>query len=185
MNPLFRLSALASLPALALLVACASSPTAVVVPASLAAPAGERKAFEHFARGVQIYRCTAGTAAGAMPSWAFVAPQAELFANAASNTVLGTHGDGPFWQGTDGSRVQGQVKARADAPASSAGGAIPWLLLATAPNAVPGLMAPVSSIQRVSTVAGVVPAQGCTGAADLGKEARVPYTAVYVYFVKA
>jgi ribosomal protein S12 methylthiotransferase accessory factor YcaO len=182
MKPLVRLTLWGAAPALALLVACASSPPALVVPANLAAPAGERKAFEHFARGVQIYRCTAGAAAGAAPSWAFVAPQAELFASAASNTVLGTHGAGPFWQANDGSRVQGQVKARADAPAA---GAIPWLLLATTPNAVPGLMAPVSSIQRVSTVAGVAPAQGCAAAVDVGKEARVPYTAVYVYFVKA
>jgi hypothetical protein len=182
MTRLTRLFARVSFPTLAVLVGCASSTPRVVVPASLAAPAGERKAFEHFARGVQIYRCAAGAAAGATPSWAFVAPEAQLFASAASTVVLGTHGAGPFWQANDGSRVQGQVKARADAPAA---GAIPWLLLATTPNALPGLMAPVRSIQRVSTVAGVAPAPGCTAAADVGKEVRVPYTAVYVYFVKA
>jgi hypothetical protein len=170
-----------SLLAVALLGACTHTPPPVAVPANLAAPAGERKAFEHFARGVQIYRCTAAAAAGAAPAWAFVAPQAELFANAASTAVLGTHGAGPFWQAADGSRVVGQVKARADAPVT---GAIAWLLLTTTPNATPGLMAPVTSIQRVSTVAGVAPAQGCAAPADVGKEARVPYTTTYVYFVK-
>ena len=40
----------------------------------------------------------------------------------------------------------------------------------------------MSSIQRINTVGGVAPAQGCAGAADVGQQARVPYTADYVYF---
>jgi hypothetical protein len=159
------------------LVACAS----VTVPEVLRPPAAERQAFEHFARGVQIYRCAAASA-GAAPAWAFVAPQAELFASASSSAVLGTHGAGPFWQANDGSRVQGQVKTRADAPQA---GAIPWLLLATTSTGGAGAMASVSSIQRVATAGGVAPAAGCAGAADLGKEARVPYTAQYVYFTRS
>ncbi len=155
------------------------------VPANLAPPAGEKQAFVHFARGVQIYRCAAA-AAGATPafSWAFVAPQADLFASNAQAAVLGTHGAGPHWQAADGSRVTGVVKARADAPGAPASGAIPWLLLATTANDKPGVMAPVTHIQRINTAAGVAPATGCAAAADVGKEARVPYTTQYVYFVR-
>jgi hypothetical protein len=47
-----------------------------------------------------------------------------------------------------------------------------------------GVLAPVTSIQRIDTVGGVAPATGCIAAADVGKQARVPYTASYVYFVK-
>ena len=173
-------SALSGL-ALLVVAGCASPPAAVPVPPALAAPAGERAAFSHHAVGVQIYRCAAG-AAGAAPSWAFVAPQAQLFADAGSREVLGSHGAGPFWQAQDGSRVTGQVKARADAPQA---GAIPWLLLATTPTNAAGLMAPVTHIQRVSTVSGVAPAAGCAAAADVGQEVRVPYTATYVYFVRS
>jgi hypothetical protein len=170
----------------ALLTACASGGSMVstpAVPANLAQPTGEKQAFVHHARGVQIYRCAAAAAETntAAFSWAFVAPQADLYASTAQAAVLGTHGAGPHWQAADGSRVTGVVKARADAPVA---GAIPWLLLATTPGDKPGLMAPVTHIQRINTAAGVAPATGCAAAADVGKEARVPYTTLYVYFVR-
>lgn len=173
----------------AFVTACATNPPpqaqppAPTVPAALQAPAGERKVLEHHARGVQIYRCAVPAAGAAVtaPAWSFVAPRAELFANAGSNAVQGTHGAGPFWQGNDGSRIVGQVKARADAPQA---GAIPWLLLATTSNGTPGTMAAVTSIQRITTVGGVAPNDGCASAGDVGKEAQVPYTATYVYFAK-
>jgi Protein of unknown function (DUF3455) len=157
-----------------------SSEAVVAVPAALQAPPGERKLTEHHARGVQIYRCTAG-AASASPAWAFVAPQAELFGSAASSAVVGTHGAGPFWQAADGSKVVGQVKARADAPQA---GAIPWLLLSAVPQSAAGSLAAVTSIQRLQTVGGVAPAAGCASTADVGSEVRVPYTAQYVYYVR-
>lgn len=84
-------------------------------------------------------------------------------------------------EANDGSRVNGQVKARADAPQPAA---IPWLLLTTTPSRTVGTMSTVTSIQRLQTVGGVAPAGGCGVAADIGKEARVPYTAIYVYFVR-
>jgi hypothetical protein len=73
------------------------------------------------------------------------------------------------------------VKARADAPQA---GAIPWLLLTTTSQGGAGVLAAVTSIQRVQTVGGTAPASGCAAPADLGKEARVPYTAQYLYFVR-
>jgi hypothetical protein len=162
------------------LAGCASTPPAPSVPAALQPPAGERKAFEHFARGVQIYRC-AQAAGAAAPAWTFVAPRADLFAAASSNVAVGTHGAGPFWQANDGSRVVGQAKARADAPQA---GAIPWLLLTATPNGTPGAMAAVTSVQRLDTVGGAAPAAGCAAAPDVGKEVEVPYAARYVYFQK-
>ena len=164
----------------AALAGCAAVPPAPAVPASLKPPAGERKAFEHFARGVQIYRCALAAGAAA-PAWSFVAPRADLFGSASSITATGHHGAGPFWQANDGSRVTGQVKARADAPQA---GAIPWLLLATTPNGTPGAMAAVTSIQRINTAGGSAPASGCAAAPDLGKDVEVPYSATYVYFHK-
>jgi Protein of unknown function (DUF3455) len=160
-----------------------AAPPAPLVPAALQPPSGERKAFEHFARGVQIYRCAppASTAGAAAPTWAFVAPRAQLFSAASSTVVVGTHGAGPHWQANDGSKVVGQVKARADATQA---GAIPWLLLATTAEGAPGAMAPVTSIQRLNTSGGAAPGSGCAAAADVGKEAEVPYTATYAYFVR-
>jgi hypothetical protein len=165
--------------AAALFSACASPPTAPAVPDNLKPGAQERAAFTRHARGVQIYRCDA--AEGGAFKWTFVAPEAQLFDGAASQTALGTHGAGPFWQGNDGSRVVGKVKSRADA--GNAAADIPWLLLTTTAEGPSGQMSPVKSIQRIKTVGGVAPASGCTAAGDAGKQARVPYTADYVFFV--
>ncbi|MFM2399684.1 MAG: hypothetical protein RL341_1841 [Pseudomonadota bacterium] len=169
----------------ALLTACGTATQAVpktaAVPANLV-PQGERAVFTWPAKGVQIYECKAAAAGAASPApaWAFVAPEAELF-NAKGEKV-GTHGAGPYWQHNDGSRIVGKVKERADAPAA---GAIPWLLLTAASQGSAGVLAQVTSVQRVATVGGVAPAAGCAAAADVGKQARVPYTADYVYFVKS
>lgn len=167
--------------AAAALTACASAPMVPTVPDNLRPGAQERAAFMRHARGVQIYRCDA--AEGGAFKWSFVAPEAQLFENAASQAVLGTHGAGPFWQGNDGSRVVGKVKARADA--SNAAADIPWLLLTTTAEGPGGQMTAVKSIQRIKTVGGVAPAAGCAAASDAGKLARVPYTADYVFFVGA
>ncbi len=165
----------------ALLAACATPPAAPPVPDNLRPDAKERAAFIRHARGVQIYRCD--VAEGGAFKWTFVAPEAQMFDNAASQAVLGTHGAGPFWQGNDGSRVIGKVKSRADA--SNAAADIPWLLLTTTAEGPSGQMSAVKSIQRIKTVGGVAPALGCAAAGDAGKQARVPYTADYVFFVGA
>jgi Protein of unknown function (DUF3455) len=165
----------------ALLGACASTPIATPVPDNLKPDAKERAAFVRHARGVQIYRCDA--AEGGAFKWTFVAPEAQMFDNATSQAVLGTHGAGPFWQGNDGSRVVGKVKSRADA--SNAAADIPWLLLTTTAEGASGQMSAVKSIQRIKTGGGVAPAAGCAAAGDVGKQARVPYVADYVFFVGA
>ena len=55
---------------------------------------------------------------------------------------MATHGAGPHWLAPDGSRVEGTVKARADA---SSAWAIPWLLLTTKSTGSPGMFARVTS----------------------------------------
>ena len=78
------------------------------------------------AHGVQIYECRARKDQAQAMEWAFVAPEAELLDS--RGRVVGKHYAGPSWESTDGSKVAGSVKARADAPSA---GTIPWLLLTT------------------------------------------------------
>lgn len=132
------------------------------------------------ARGVQIYECRARPAdKGEGFEWAFVAPEAELFD--AGGRHAGTHGAGPHWLAGDGSRVEGKVVSRQDAPLP---GAIPWLLLQAQGGDGRGLFGRVGHIQRVNTRGGVAPADGCRRE-TLGQTVRVPYTADYRYLERA
>ncbi|MGH6624709.1 MAG: DUF3455 domain-containing protein [Burkholderiaceae bacterium] len=160
----------------ALLLAGYASPAPVQVPDTLKPGANEALAMIVPARGVQIYECRAKKDASLGHEWAFVAPDAELFD--AKGKAIGHHGAGPYWQATDGSRIVGTLKQRADAPVA---GAIPWLLLSAKANGTDGAFSPVTSIQRVNTVGGVAPATPCTPD-SAGKSARVAYTADYYFF---
>ena len=164
-----------------LFAACASAPTttqSVAVPDSLRPASGETPVAVIAAKGVQIYECRAKKDQPGAVEWAFVAPEAELFDR--QGKPVGKHYGGPHWEASDGSKIVGSVKARADAPQT---GAIPWLLLATTSVGQSGAFSKVTSIQRVTTVGGVAPSDGCTGAA-VGRTARVPYTADYVFFAR-
>ena len=164
----------------ALVAACASSPatTSVAVPETLRPAAGEAPVAVLAAKGVQIYECRAKKDQPAAVEWAFVAPEAELFDR--QGKLVGKHYAGPHWESNDGSKIVGSVKARADAPQA---GAIPWLLLATTSAGPGGAFSKTTSIQRVATVGGVAPSDGCT-TATIGKTARVGYTADYVFFAQ-
>jgi hypothetical protein len=149
--------------------------TGAGVPATLKPEGQQRLADRVAARGVQIYECRAlPNAAGAQ--WAFVAPEAELLD--ARGTVTGKHYAGPHWEALDGSKIVGAVKARADAPQTSA---IPWLLLSAKSVGGPGRFAGVTSVQRIHTVGGLAPAKTCDGG-TLGAIERVPYSADYLLF---
>jgi hypothetical protein len=139
----------------------------IAAAAAIAPDPAEQHAFTLAARGVQIYECRAG-------AWAFVAPEAELFA--ADGRSAGAHGAGPFWQARDGSRIVGAAKRRAEAPQP---GAIPWLLLVAHGRGSSGMFGEVSSIQRVNTRGGSAPAGACSG---VGQVLRVPYTADYRFY---
>jgi hypothetical protein len=105
-----------------------------------------------------------------------VAPEADLF-DAGGNRI-GRHYAGPHWESTDGSKILGTVKERADAPVA---GAIPWFLLAVKSVGAEGSFSKVTSIQRVNTVGGVAPQAGCSQA-TAGTPARINYTADYYFF---
>lgn len=177
MNVVTRLPTALAAPATLFAVAfagCASSPE-VPVPQALAPDANESLAMVVPARGVQIYKCaTKGTNA----EWAFVAPDAELFDT--QGKLIGRHGAGPHWEALDGSKVNASVKARADAPDKRD---IPWLLLAAKNTGRDGRFSAVTSIQRVNTVGGSAPSNGCD-ATSIGKETRVHYTADYRFFTQ-
>src|SRR5471032_1396686 len=147
--------------ALALLAACGTAklkptPPTVVIPGNLSAPANESLVRTLWADGVQIYECRAKPDGAGFPEWVFVAPDAKL--SDANGVLVGHHYGGPTWEAGDGSKVVGVVKAKADAPQP---GTIPWLLLTTHSTGKPGLFANITSIQRVATEGGAMPATGC------------------------
>lgn len=157
------------------LAGCASALPANV-PQQLQPEAADSHPLTLSAKGVQIYECRASKSAAAGYEWTFVAPGAELFD--ARGRVVARHGAGPIWQASDGSRIVGTVKQRADAPTP---GAIPWLLLNARSVGPDGVFSGVTSVQRVNTAGGVAPSTGCAHE-TAGTIARVDYTADYVFF---
>ena len=148
----------------------------VSVPANLKPQSNESLATIVRAKGVQVYECRAKKDQAGGYEWAFVAPEADLFD--VNGKALGRHYAGPRWQSTDGSTIVGTLKERADAPAANA---IPWLLLSAKSVGPDGAFSRVTSIQRVNTVGGVAPQEGCSQA-SAGTAARINYTADYYFF---
>jgi len=146
----------------------------VAVPDKLKAGANESLAMIVPAKGVQIYECRAGKDGGY--DWAFVAPEADLFDGRGNK--IGKHYAGPHWEANDGSKVLASLKERADAPQADA---IPWLLLNAKSVGPAGSFSKVTSIQRVNTVGGIGPKNGCSQA-TVGTPARINYTADYYFF---
>jgi hypothetical protein len=131
-------------------------------------PESTKLAFHTFATGVQIYRWSGS-------AWVFVAPSAQLFADAEGTGVVGNHSAGPTWESTSGSKVVGAVLKRCP----GAPNAIPWLLLRAVSAEGPGVFNRVTHIQRVNTVGGNAPAGAGTAT---GETASVPYTAEYFFY---
>lgn len=143
------------------------------VPQSLAAPANETLVHVLRAAGVQIYDCTAD-AAGHY-AWTFVEPQANLYDH--SGKQVGRHFAGPTWAADDGSAVTGTVAAHEDSPDPKS---IPWLRIRTTTSG-DGYFSGIRTVQRLYTVGGKPPADGCS-MATAGTPARVPYTAAYYFY---
>jgi hypothetical protein len=161
-----------------LVAACASvqTPTPTVkVPDKLKPGASESLAMIVHAKGAQIYECREKKDQAGAYEWAFVAPEAELFDTGGKK--IGRHYAGPHWESTDGSKIAGTVKERADAPQADA---IPWLLLVTKSVGSQGAFSKITSVQRVNTVGGVAPTTGCSQS-TIGTTARIPYTADYYF----
>jgi hypothetical protein len=150
-----------------------NSPAAQQVPKELEPPAAERMILQVHAKGDQVYTCKATDGKFA---WTLKAPDAQLFDK--SGKPFGKHFAGPSWEANDGSGVTGKAVANAPSPDSDS---IPWLLLTVASRKGEGALARVTSIQRINTKGGKAPASGCDAAHD-GAEARVAYTADYVFF---
>jgi len=134
----------------------------------LQVPAGNEVAFHAYAVGVQIYRWNGA-------KWAFVAPEAVLFADAEHDSVVGIHFAGPTWESVSGSKTVGVVLERCTPDPT----AIPWLLLGGVSIGRPGIFDQVSYVQRLNTVGGNAPTDPGTSS---GEEARVPYTGEYVFY---
>ena len=146
------------------------------VPDKLRPGANESLAMVVPAKGVQIYQCRARKDQVGEYEWAFVAPEADLF-DAGGNRI-GRHYAGPQWESSDGSKVLGTVKERADAPVA---GDIPWLLLTAKSVGPEGSLSKVTSVQRVNTSGGAAPKGSCSQA-EAGTAARIGYTADYYFF---
>jgi hypothetical protein len=152
---------------------CATS----AIPENLKVPDQQALLLETAATGVQIYECKPNKNDPAKFEWTFKAPEADLFDVAGYK--IGKHYAGPSWESDrDGSKIVGDVKARADAPDPNA---IPWLLLGAKATSGNGVFARTVSIQRVNTVDGKAPRDGCSQA-QAGAEVRVPYKATYYFY---
>ena len=135
---------------------------------NLQPPAGSKLVAHYYATGVQIYRWSGA-------AWTFVAPEAQLSADAGGRSKVGTHYAGPTWESVSGSKVVGTVAQRCTPIAT----AIPWLSLTATSSEGPGIFRRVAFIQRLHTVGGLAPS---APAASAGEEARVPYTAEYFFY---
>lgn len=134
---------------------------------TLAAPAGSTLLLHAFGIGFQVYHWN-GT------SWGAPTPSATIYADAGGNGQVATHFAGPSWESNSGSTVVGTVLNRCTVDPAS----IQWLSLTAVPSGN-GLFAGVTFIQRLNTAGGLAPA---TAGTTIGQEARVPYTADYLFY---
>jgi Protein of unknown function (DUF3455) len=148
-----------------------------MIPDKLKAPDSQTLSLEARATGVQIYECNSSASAPGGFEWVLKGPEADLFD--ASGKKIGKHYAGPTWESNDGSKVVGALAARDDGPDANA---IPWLLLNAKSTSGTGVFGPTLTVQRVHTVGGKAPVDGC-GQAQAGKVVRVPYQSTYYFYV--
>ena len=137
----------------------------------LQVPEGSNISFHVFGVGFQVYRWD-GT------QWKFSNPEADLFADAGQNALVGTHfsapGAKPNWLTSSNSRVIGTVVDKCTPDAN----AIPWVKL-SADNSGTGVFNQTTFIQRLNTVGGLAPT---TSGTVVGQEFKSPYTADYYFY---
>ena len=144
------------------------------VPDNLKVPKDQSLLLKALAKGTQIYTCQAS--APNQFAWMLKAPEAELFDE--QGQPLGRHYAGPTWESKDSSKVIGQVKAKAD---PSQADAIPWLLLETKSSEGKGIFSQVKWVQRLNTVGGKAPTEGCDSTHQ-NQEYKASYTADYYFY---
>jgi hypothetical protein len=161
--------------ALALLLLSGSLVTAhaaeTPLPDAIAAP-GETALLTMHAEGAQVYECKAGT--DGKLAWTFREPIATLLVD---GKTVGRHYAGPSWEYSDGSAVVGKVAG--SAPGARAND-IPWLKLEAISRRGAGILAGVTTMQRINTQGGKL-----AGACDkAGAFSSAPYSADYVFLRK-
>jgi len=156
-------------PAVAALVAL---PLAARAQSDAIAVHGEALVATMHAQGAQVYECKAD-ASGKL-AWQFREPVATLLLN---GKTLGRHYAGPSWELSDGSAVVGKVVANAPGASETD---IALLKLAVVSQKGSGLLAGVTSIQRINTKGGV--AKGACDSA--GAFLSVPYSTDYAFYKK-
>lgn len=164
--------------ALAVLLGCTATAHAQSrpqVPDAIQAPSGEQVVLVAHASGSQIYVCAAGVDGKAQ--WTLKAPEAEL--RDGQGAVIGHHSAGPSWRHKDGSAVTGKTVARSPSPDVDS---IPWLLVSVVGHDGSGVLARVTSIQRIHTRGGQPPAADTCSAAQQNVETWIPYTADYYFY---
>jgi hypothetical protein len=145
------------------------------VPDTIKAPADAKVVFHAWASGVQIYVCQQGTDGKAQ--WTLKAPEADL--RNRKGAIVGHHSAGPTWKHKDGSEVTGKAAARVDSPQPDS---IPWLLVTAVSHSGDGVLAQVTTIQRVETKGGIAPPESTCDASKLDTQTRVPYSAQYYFY---
>jgi hypothetical protein len=170
------LRALAVVPLLLAGCATTNAPPAFPVPDALKAPTDQGLSKQVHASGFQIYECQPSKGDAPRLEWVLRGPEADLVDD--SGKAAGKHYAGPTWEANDGSKVVGVVVARDNGPDPAA---IPWLLLRAGSTSGQGAFSQVKSIQRLHTVGGKAPADGC-GAAQSGQLLRVAYSADYLFY---
>ena len=141
------------------------------IPDPIAVP-GETLVATIHAQGAQVYECKAAAAGGL--EWQFREPIATLLVD---GKTVGRHFAGPVWELSDGSKVVGKVTGRAP---GATGLDIPLLKLEAVPQRDAGLLAGVTTIQRLNTLGGV--AHGRCQAP--GEMLSVAYSADYAFHRK-
>jgi hypothetical protein len=153
--------------------AAVSPPTGVS--STLAAPADEAAAFALRAEGVHVFECKPLAGTANRFAWAFTAPEATLYD---AGTPVGRQtSENTFEATADRSTLSAIPRSRQDGGANN----LPWLLMRAQSTPDSGVFAAVTSVQRVNTAGGVAPATGCDDL-NVGKEARVPFTADYYFY---
>jgi hypothetical protein len=149
----------------------ASARAAEPLPDAIAAP-GETAVLTLHAEGAQVYECKAG--ADGKPIWSFREPIATLMAD---GKTVGRHYAGPNWEHSDGSGVAAKVAG--NAPGATAND-IPWLKLEVTNRRGSGVLADVTTVQRINTKGGKR-----DGACEtVGSFLNAPYSADYVFLRK-
>jgi len=164
------------------------------VPFDLKVDEGSEGFLVGHATGTQNYICLPQ---GLGFAWSLFTPEATLFSNDGKQLITHFFSPNPdpseagtiraAWQSSrDTSTVWAKLKKASTDSQFVAEGAIPWLLLdvvgtQTGPTGGDSL-GQTHQIQRLNTVGGSAPPDGCAGATDVGKKAFIPYTADYFFF---